>query len=262
MVKLPLHKKKILVKKLPALLYVLLFFIATPVLGAELHLALADSTCTAMKKSGDMFTRRTNIDLTYTCKSSGLLAKGIQAGVIKADFFLSANKKWMDHLVNAGFIDPSKVETLLANELVVVSNPSSSFTMSRLEDLKSPEVKTIIIGTPDKAPFGRYAKQALEKAGLWQDILPKITSRKNISLAIETLEEKQDGLFGVLYRTGLKETLRLQLTIPETLHDPIRYYSGALNASVAKEGVSEFLSFLKEDEFQKIFSAAGFIVLP
>lgn len=259
-----IHKLKsgVNLSLLLTLLSVHLFITVTPVSGAELHLALADSTCASMKKAGAMFTQQTNIDLKYTCKSSGLLAKGIQAGIIQADFFLSANKKWMDRVVHAGIIQKNQIEKLLANELVVVSSPASSFTVKQLVDLKSLEVTKIIIGTPDKAPFGRYAKQALEKAGIWQDIRHKITSRKNISLAIQTLEEEGDGVFGIIYRTGLKDPLLFQFAIPGTLHDPIRYYSGPIHTSLSKEGLNVFLSFLKDERCQESFRTAGFIVLP
>lgn len=244
--------------------YTLFLLISVSASGSELHLALADSTCAAMKNAGNIFSAKTNITLQYTCKSSGLLVKGIKADIIEADYFLSANKRWMDEMVNSGLIDKAHVQTILSNDLIIVSSAASPISLSSLEELTAPKVARIIIGDPSKAPFGRYTKQALENAGIWMQIRKKISTRKKISLAIKSLKEEfnDKGTVGILYRTGLDKDLRFLLTIPKELNDPINYYAAPLKASVSKEGIADFLSFQKEQQFQKVFQDAGFIVLP
>lgn len=241
---------------------ILIFCWSPSAFGAELHLALADSTCAAMQKAGTVFTENTGISLSYTCKSSGLLAKGIRAGIIKADFFLSANKKWLDSLIESGHIAPENVTPLLSNELIVVSPLASSTRPSSLNDLTSQTIKKIIIGDPSRAPFGRYAKQALQNAGIWTTVLHKITTRKNISLAIQSIKEEEEGTVCILYRTGMEPTLRLNFRIPQGMNEAILYYSGPLEKSASKKSMDRFISFLKGENFRIVFQDAGFIVSP
>jgi len=63
-----------------SLFSVLLLGISTPVPGAELHLALADSTCSVMHEAEDAFARQTGIPLSYTCNGRDLKIPGLSQG--------------------------------------------------------------------------------------------------------------------------------------------------------------------------------------
>jgi molybdate transport system substrate-binding protein len=237
-------------------------FLITPpsAISSELHLALADSTCLAMQEVGNSFSRKTGIKLVYTCDSSGILARGIKAGVINADFFLSANGKWMQNIVDQGLINPQRVRRLLRNDLIVATRHDNDISMEKVSDLTAPAVKTIIIGNPSRAPLGRYTKQALQKKGLWQQVRPKIIITQNISAAIATLKAADQYTVAILYRSALTDSMRLLATIPQEYSDPIEYYSAPLKDSKNKQALVAFLSFLDTDHFRKIFTTKGFAV--
>jgi molybdate transport system substrate-binding protein len=237
------------------------FFFSTTVHGAELTLALADSTCTAMQEVGAVFGRETGIELNYICKSSGLLVKGIRAGVIPADYFVSANKKWMDEVVKAGLIDPAAIQKGWKNKLVVASSITGEDTSSlrTLADLDTPAVEKIVIGDPGTAPFGRYAKDTLVNSKLWPRVKHKILSRKKISLAFRTLEDSGDvAMVGFLYKTNVKPPLQICFEVPQDFYPEIYYFSGPLIRSQQKKEMARFLSFLNGEKARTIFSDAGF----
>lgn len=244
-------------------LWAFIVFPASALAGTELQLALADSTCKTMHAVGAAFTLRTGIALAYICKSSGLLVQGIRGGVIKADFFLSADKKWMDDMVAADLVDAKTINSLWANELIVATRASNSdLQITSLQELAGPKVTSVIIGDPSNAPFGRYTKQALDHLGIWTEVRNKIISRKNISLVIETIKTKEKAnAVGIIFRTGLDKELRLLATIPREMSEPINYYSAPLKPSAAKKEISQLLTFLKSAEAADIFSAAGFVVI-
>ena len=238
-----------------------LILLVPTVSGAELELAIADSTCSVLKKVGKSFTQKHNIPLRFTCKSSGLLAKGLETGVIQADFFLSANKKWMESMVAAGLVSKQSVQTLWANKLIVVEPVGRTSRINSLNDLTSPDFTRIIIGDPSHAPFGRYAKTALQKAGIWSEIRNKIISRKYISLAIKSIQEGTPGTAGIIYRSGLDPTLRPLFTISSDLSGPIHYFSAPLITSESKKEMVSFLAFLESVESRKLFEEAGFVTV-
>ena len=60
--------------------------------AGELTLAMANSTCDAMNKVEALYRATRPVRFTYICKSSGLLAKGLSGGALKADVFVSADR--------------------------------------------------------------------------------------------------------------------------------------------------------------------------
>ena len=131
-------------------------------LASEVTLAVANSTCNAIKKVGALYQQQHDIGINYICKSSGRLAKGLTGKAIEADIFISANRKWMDHMINAGNVEPGLVTTPWGNELVVATPVNSNIVNFEWQDVASDHVQSILIGDPGTAPFGRYAKLASE----------------------------------------------------------------------------------------------------
>ncbi len=80
----------------------------------------------------------------------------------------SANREFVDRLAKEGIIKPDSVRPYARGELVLAVNKLSAVKVESLEDLTKPEVHKIAIANPETAPYGMAAKQALERAGLWE----------------------------------------------------------------------------------------------
>jgi molybdate transport system substrate-binding protein len=225
---------------------------------SALVIAVANSTCTPMQRVSELFNHQTGVRVITICKSSGRLAKGLRGKSIEADFYVSANRAWMDYLIKAGLIQQDKISSPWTNTLVVAVPRKSEIALNSLRDLASPQIKKIIIGDPSTAPFGRYAKQALQNVGVWNLVKEKIRTRKHITLAARTVSVAKPGTVGILFSTNLGESLRTALRIPEDLHEPIIYFAGPLTASADRAEVSAFSQFLTMPAAKQIFAAAGF----
>jgi molybdate transport system substrate-binding protein len=225
---------------------------------SELVIAVANSTCTTMQRVSELFNRQTGVRVITICKSSGRLAKGLCGKSIKADFYVSANRAWMDYLIKAGLIEQDKISSPWSNSLVVAVPRKSEIALNSLRDLASPQIRKIIIGDPGTAPFGRYAKQALQNVGVWNLVRKKIGTKKHITLAARTVSVAKPGTIGILFRTNLGESLRTALRIPEDLHEPIRYFAGPLSTSADRAEVGAFSQFLTTPTAKQIFAIAGF----
>lgn len=251
---------KIIKKNILPLILLASVSIGSVASGEGLQVAVADSMCDVMNTTGEEFSKQTGIPITFTCKSSGLLLKGMRAGVIKSDFYISANREWMNEAVNDGLIDQAEVKSPWGNKLVVATVLQSPLEISSLDDLASEKVKKVIIGDPGNAPFGRYAKQALENAGLWDKVKKKTVSRKNISLAIEMLEGEDFSTVAFLYASNMTRKLRAVFVIPPTGHESIRYFTAPLKSSVANAELTEFMTFLRTSETAQRLEDSGFVV--
>jgi len=236
----------------------LLLFSLQTVQAAALNLAVADSTCEAMKKVGELYSAKHPIQFNFTCKSSGLLAKGLRGGALNADIFVSADREWMDFAIEHGLVAPEQVVSPWGNALVVATAKGNSLRLASWQDLASDKVTSILIGDPSTAPFGRYAKQALEASGLWERVKHKIETRKNISLLAESLESANATTVGILFKTHLNGKLRALHTVDKAWHPPIRYYLAPLKPSAGQPEVARFLKFMQGRGAKAVFRDEGF----
>lgn len=226
--------------------------------AGELTLAVANSTCTAIKKVGDLYKEQNEIDLNYICKSSGRLAKGLNGDAIMADIYISANRKWMDYMIDSGKVDSRDVVSTWGNELVVAAPSVSSINDFEWNDLTTDKIKRILIGDPGTAPFGRYAKQALTSTDLWESVRNKISTKKHITLLAESLAESDTNTVGILFLSNVNNKLRVLYPIDKTLHSPIRYYMAPLVNSNVNNQVNSLLAFIQSDVAREVFTGEGF----
>lgn len=247
------------------LLFVALFlFIATAFFSqaraGELTLALANSTCEAMSKVEVLYRVSHPVRFTSICKSSGLLAKGLRGGALKADIFVSADREWMDFAVENDLVAADQVTASWGNSLIVATPKNSPLHRFDWQDLASDQITAILIGDPSTAPFGRHAKEALEASGLWDRVKHKIQTRKHIELLADSLAASSPGTVGILFKTHLTDQLRQLHVVDKSLHKSIRYYMAPLKASAGNAEVVAFLKFMQSKAVRNIFLAEGFDV--
>jgi len=107
--------------------------------------------------------------------SSGNFYQEIRNGA-PFDLFMSADMQYPQKLAQEGFA--SQPVEYAAGRLVLWS---MSLDVSRgLAILSDPAVKHIAVANPDHAPYGRAAKAALEKTGLWDELAPKLVFGESV----------------------------------------------------------------------------------
>jgi molybdate transport system substrate-binding protein len=225
-----------------------------------MKLALANSTCAAMQKVGELYRASRTVELSYICKSSGLLAKGLSGGALEADIFISANRRWMDFVVANDLVASDQVVSPWGNVLVVATPINSALQQLSWQELASDKVAKILFGDPSTAPFGRHAKEALKASGLWNRVRGKVETRKNIELLATSLGDASSGTVGILFQTNLTDRLRQLLVVDKDLHKPIRYYMAPLKTRQGNADVQDFIEFMQSGDVNGIFEAAGYVV--
>jgi len=124
-----------------------------------------------------------------------------------------------------------------------------------------PAVHTVAIANPDTAPYGRAAKAALEKAGLWSQIHEKLVTGENIAQTAQFVQTGNADV-GLVALSTLKSPKMAGVgrcwIVPEDAFAPI-----AQGAVVTKIGASNPLSrgyveFLTSPEAAAIFERFGY----
>lgn len=226
--------------------------------ATELTISAAASLTDALEEIRPLFEENhPNIQLTFNFGSSGALQQQIEQGA-PVDLFLSAADKNMQALIDNNQILDGYSETLLTNQLVLVSAAGSEVDITSEADLIKPEVKVVAIGIPESVPAGNYAKEALEGLGLYNELLPKIIQAKDVRQVLQYVETG-NAEAGFVYKTdAILSKVNIVHTVNPELYTPIHYPIGITQASKHKEEAKEFYDFLKSDEAQTVFKKYGF----
>lgn len=183
--------------------------------------------------------------------SSTALARQIDNGS-PADLFISADQQWTDYVVRIGRLPEDAIRPLAGNRIVVAAHVDYPYT-----DF-SGESATIATGDPEAVPLGRYAKEALTSARLWDGVANKLlrTPSSSAALRLVLLREADTG---VLYASDVasRDDLKILLAFPPDAHSPIIYKALKLPSS-AHPDTQDFLDFLSSDDAQAVFGNYGF----
>ncbi|MBS2012754.1 MAG: molybdate ABC transporter substrate-binding protein [Deltaproteobacteria bacterium] len=156
--------------------------------GEPLRVAAAADLALAFKDVGAEFERTTGKKVEFTYGSTGLMAKQLAEGA-PFDVFAAANISFVDDVVKAGACLAESKQLYAKGRIVVWSSDEASLPKS-LEDLAQPRYAKIAIANPDHAPYGRAAREALTKKGVWAKAQPRAVYGENVQ---QTLMFAQTG---------------------------------------------------------------------
>jgi molybdate transport system substrate-binding protein len=193
--------------------------------------------------------------------SSSVLARQIEQGA-PADVFISADTQWMDYVAKKSLIDTP--HDLLANRLVLISAKDNPLTLEIKPGMKLGELlggDRLAVGDPSNVPAGIYAKEALTKLKIWDDVQSKLAPAADVRAAL-VLVSRGEAPLGIVYETDAKvdPKVRIVAVFPEDSHKPIRYPVAVIKASHNPDA-AKFVAFLSEPAAQAIFTHYGFAML-
>lgn len=198
-----------------------------------------------------------NIAITYNFASSGSLQQQIEQGA-PADIFLSAGKKQMTALVDAGLMVNDSVKDILQNTVVLIT-PVNGATIASFEDLTTDDVGKIGVGEPDSVPAGQYTAQVFKALNLTDTLADKLVYAKDVKEVLSWVETGNVDA-GIVYATDalISDKVTIVATAPAESHNPIVYPVGIIKASANQEAAQYFTAFLFSDTSKEIFINYGF----
>ena len=128
----------------------------------------------------------------------------------------------------------------------------------KLEDLTEERFKKIAIAAPGHAPYGRAAKQALEKAGVWSSVENRIVEGDSVSQAMLFARKGDVQAAIVALSLAIVTSGGESLTIDESLHEPLDQQLVVCGAGEEADRARQFVTFLGTREGREIMSRYGF----
>jgi molybdate transport system substrate-binding protein len=226
----------------------------TPPAPEPLGVAAASDLRDALPALARRFTETTGLEVISTFGASGQLAEQIKAGA-PFDIFLAANLKFVQDLASGGFVEPDSVKPYARGTLVMAVHGEAGSAIDTLADLKKPEVKKIALANPAFAPYVAAGKQALERAGLWADLGPKIVQAESVRQALQFVQSgnAEAGLVG---RSIANVPDIRVVAVDPTLYDPIIQGLGIVGRTRSGEAQA-FHDFVLGPEGRKILGDFG-----
>ncbi len=234
--------------------------------GEPVLVAAASSLRFAMADLASTFTRSSGVRLNVSFGSSGNFSRQIRQGAPHQIFF-SADERYVEDLVKA---DLTRGEgDVYATGRIVLFIPAGSPIAGQpgLEalgrSLAGKAVKRFAVANPDHAPYGRAAREALQSAGLWEEIKARIVMGENVSQAAQfaTSGSTDGGIFAYsIAKSAVVGGKGRYVLLSETLHTPIRQRMVLLKRS--GEAAAAFYTFMKGSAARAILGRHGFSLPP
>jgi molybdate transport system substrate-binding protein len=206
------------------------------------------------------FQRETGLRVALTFGSSGLLAKQLREGA-PFDMYAAASSEFVDAVVRAGVCDGATRSRYGLGRLVLWTDaPSDSVAApASLSSLASPRFRRIAIAQPEHAPYGRAAREALMRAGVWETVEPRIVYTENVLQAFQLAQTHNVEAALVAFSVVADAPAEHARMIAGTMHAPIEQELVACSRGRQPEGGRNFAAYVHAAHGRSVMSRFGFL---
>ena len=227
-----------------------------PAGASALTVAAASNLTGVLQPIASAFTRRTGIPVVFSFASTAVLAQQIENDA-PFDVFAAADAVHVDALAEKGKIVPSTRAIYARGQLALWIPPGAHSGVRALSDLAAPQVRFIAIAQPSAAPYGQAAVEALQAAGLWEGIQPKVVYAENIVQAKQFAASGNADAAFTAYSLLLHEPGAV-IEVDHKLYRPIDQAIGVVASSRRTASALQFTQFVLGLEGRAILRSHGY----
>jgi len=227
---------------------------------APVRVAAASDLKFVLTELAQRYQNETGQRIELNLGSSGQFTQQIRQG-LPVDLFMAADEDLVFQLADAGLTRDRGVLYALGRIAAVVPAASSLTLDPALRGLRDAgsAISHFAIANPQHAPYGRAARQALERLGLWPWVEPKLVLGENIAQATQfvTGGAAQAGITALSLALA-PEVARLarHVVLPASLHAPLRQRMVLLKSASAQ--AADFYQFLQTPATRTVLRRFGF----
>jgi molybdate transport system substrate-binding protein len=205
------------------------------------------------------FQKETGIPAEATYQASAALAMQIQNGA-PFDIFLSADLGYPQKLVSAGLAQGLGEGTAgtpiiyAKGTLVLWTRKDTHLPLPSLDLLKRPEVHSIAIANPDRAPYGRAAVAVLRKRGVYEELKVRLVTAENIAQAAQFVDTGNADVGFISLTSASTPRLTADgryFVVPSDLYPPLEQGAVLLTSTKQRVEAKKFLVYLMSTPVQQ-----------
>ncbi|MFB3816320.1 MAG: molybdate ABC transporter substrate-binding protein [Candidatus Methylomirabilales bacterium] len=234
--------------RLALLLSGLLILLPLPARGAApdpgspaLLIAAAADLVFAFREITPAFERERGVAVRVTLGSSGNLTQQIQQGA-PFDAFFSANRAYVETLAAAGAVRRESLRPY-ARGILVVAGHADGPPLAELGDLAGDRIRRVAIANPAHAPYGMAAREALERAGLWERVRPKLVYGESIGQAQQFLRTGSVDAALLALSVAMAPEFR-HVAVDQGLYRPLVQWAAVTAVSRQPDAAAAFIDFV------------------
>lgn len=222
--------------------------------GTEVIVAAAANLTDVFGRVGPAFQSQTGIHPVFSFASTAQLTRQIENSA-PFDVFTAADSAHVARLEHEGLLDHRAVYA--RGVLALWVPPGSRGKIERLEDLRSPQVRSIALAKPELAPYGQAAMESLARLGIWDLVKPRVIYAENISMARQYgASGNADAVF-TAYSLVLHAEGKV-IRVDPKLHNPIDQELGVVTHSKNRDAAQKFVDFLLRGNGKTILGQYGY----
>jgi molybdate transport system substrate-binding protein len=157
----------------------------------------------------------------------------------------------------------------------LTSGPAKSYAVGRivlwslrpelgrlsLQELPTAAIRKFAIANPEHAPYGKRAQEALEHAGVWMAMAPKLVRGENIAQAAQFIDSGAADAGIVALSLVLAPDLKGKGTwtlIPDSWHEPLEQGYVITRRAEASPLATAFAAWIETDATREVLRRYGF----
>jgi molybdate transport system substrate-binding protein len=224
----------------------------------EITAAAAADLTPAFEELGKVFEQESGVKVIFMFGSTGNLAKQIENGA-PVDLFAAANISFIEELERKGLIVPDTKALYARGRVTLWTRADNPLGLNRIEDLARPEVKRVAIANPEHAPYGVAAREALQSAGIWDVVQPKLVLGENVRQALQYAETGNVDAAITALSLSTQSDGHWTL-IPEQMHRPLDQALAVIKNAQHEQQARSFAAFINSDRGRSVMRKYGFIL--
>jgi len=212
----------------------------------------------AFKQIVPQFERKARARVTLVLGSTGMLTQQIRNGA-PADVFFAANETFVRQLSSEQLTLQRSEAVYARGRVAIVALRSSGVHVDSLTDLADERVRRVAIANPQHAPYGLAAKQALEAAGVWTVVEPKLVFGENVQQAVQFVRSGSAEA-GIVARSVSDTPDLTWRLVDERLHAPLDQMAVVLARTKEPHAAASFIEFVNSADGRTVMRQFGFLL--
>lgn len=244
----------------------LLLAFASQAAANSAAIAAASDLRFALEEIARRFEREHGGALKLSFGSSGNFRQQIAAGA-PYELFMSADEDYVLALHREGRTEDAGVLYALGRIALFAAHGSPVRPDAEMKGLaaalQAGKVRRFAIPNPEHAPYGRAAREALQKAGLWDQAQPRLVLGESVSQAAQFAASPNAQAGIIAYSLALAPQvakLGSYALLPESLHAPLRQRMALVKG--AGPLAREFYRYLQQPAAREMLLRSGFALPP
>lgn len=225
------------------------------------------SMTNALVELGRIYSSKHNVSISVTYDASSELVRIVEDGE-PANLFITEDDYKIGYLQRRGTLDVFSLSNIISDKLVFAVS-KDNFLKEKLEKIEDIDEKikyvaktiSLVITDSKVDSSGKFIRQALKKAGAWDEVAKRMLKASSNRNALYLISEGYNA--GFVYKSDIygMDNIEVLFEVPQEYYKPITYKAlivGGISSDGDKERSEDFIEFLQSLEAKDVFLKYGF----